>query len=275
MVQPGVDLSVRHQCKLLRMSRSGLYYTPVEVSASELALMRQLDETYLVHPYYGSRRMTVVLQQHGHDVNRKHVQRLMRLMGLEGMAPGPHTSRPHPEHVVYPYLLRGLAIERPNHVWASDITYIPLATGWAYLVAIMDWYSRAILAFRLSNTMTTEFCVRALEDALQTQGRPAIFNTDQGAQYTDADFTRVLKGHNVQISMDGKGRCVDNIFMERVWRSLKYEEVYLHAYGDVDDAWHGIRRWFRFYNLERPHQALGNRTPMSVYLAHPRMKMAA
>jgi len=266
MVQPGYEgLSVRRQCELLHLARSGLSYAPVEVSAEDLALMRRIDAIYLDRPYYGRRRMTVALQREGHEVNHKHVQRLMRMMGLEGMAPGPHTSRPHPEHVVYPYLLRGLEVVRPDQVWAADITYIPLAQGWAYLVAILDWFSRAVLAWRLSNTLCTEFCVEALQEALRRHGPPAIFNTDQGAQFTDGDFLAVLKGHGVQISMDGKGRCRDNIFVERLWRSLKYEEVYLNAYGDVREGWEGIGRWLRFYNQERPHQALGYQTPMRVY----------
>lgn len=227
--------------------------------------MRRIDEVFLEHPYYGSRRMTVTLRALGHDVNRKHVQRLMRLMGLEGIVPGPHTSRPHPEHTVYPYLLKNVVIDQPDQVWAADITYIPLASGWAYLVAIMDWHSRAVLAWRLSNTMTTEFCVDALQEALRHHGPPAIFNTDQGAQFTDKAFVGVLKAHDVRISMDGKGRCRDNIFVERLWRSLKYEEVYLHAYDDVRAAFAGVSRWVRFYNDDRPHQALGEVPPMAVY----------
>lgn len=266
MVQPGLDtLSVRKQCDLLQVARSGLYYQPVEVSAEELQLMRRIDELYLVRPFYGSRRMTVALQHEGLEVNRKRVQRLMRIMGLEGMAPGPHTSRPHPEHPVYPYLLKGLAIVKPDQVWAADITYVPLEYGWAYLVAIMDWFSRAVLAWRVSNTLSTDFCIEALEEALRHHGPPSIFNTDQGAQFTDKDWLAVLKGQQVRISMDGKGRCMDNIFVERLWRSLKYEEVYLNAYGNVRQAWAGVGRWLRFYNLERPHQALGYLTPMHVY----------
>jgi putative transposase len=266
MVQPGYEgLSVRKQCEVLQLARSSLYYEPAEVSAEEMALMRQIDELYLERPYYGSRRMTVALKMEGHGVNRKHVQRLMRVMGLEGMVPGPHTSRPHPEHTVYPYLLRGLSIDRPDHVWATDITYVPLQWGWAYLVAIIDWYSRAVLAWRLSNVLAADFCVEALEEALRHHGPPVIFNSDQGAQFTAIEFVDVLKRNDVQVSMDGKGRCKDNIFVERLWRSLKYEEVYVNAYDDVQAAWTGIGRWLRFYNHERPHQALGNRPPMTVY----------
>lgn len=275
MVEPDHDeLSVRRQCELLDVSRSGLHYQPVGASADNLELMRLIDEMYLRHPYYGSRRMTTVLRRDGHDVNRKRVQRLMRLMGLEAMAPGPHTSRPHPEHPVYPYLLRDLVVDRPNQVWATDITYIPMQHGWGYLVAIMDWFSRRVLSWRLSNTMTTQFCVDALEEALKRFGPPEIFNSDQGAQFTDSDFTDVLKAHGVRISMDGKGRCIDNVFVERLWRSLKYEEVYLHAYGNLWVAEGGIRRWLRFYNEERPHQALENRTPLEVYGDAPARRAA-
>jgi putative transposase len=266
MVQPEhEELSVRQQCALLHLARSNLYYQPVEADAEELALMRQIDRLYLEHPYYGSRRMEVVLRQQGLVLNRKRVQRLMRLMGLEGMAPGPRTSRPHPEHPRFPYLLRHLAIVRPDQVWASDITYVPLERGWAYLVVIMDWFSRAVLAWRLSNTLGVEFCLEALEEALGQWGPPEIFNTDQGAQYTAIEWVAVLLAHEVRVSMDGKGRWMDNVFVERLWRSLKYEAVYPFAYADVHQAWAGISRWLHFYNHRRPHQALGYLTPMHVY----------
>jgi putative transposase len=266
MVQPEhEELSVRQQCALLHLARSNLYYEPVEADAEELALMRHIDRLYLEHPYYGSRRMEVVLRQQGLLINRKRVQRLMRLMGLEGMAPGPHTSRPHPEHPRFPYLLRHLAIVRPDQVWASDITYVPLERGWAYLVVVMDWFSRAVLAFRLSNTLTVEFCVEALEEALGQWGPPEIFNTDQGAQFTSIEWVAVLLAHEVRVSMDGKGRWMDNVFVERLWRSLKYEAVYPRAYANVHEAWAGISRWLHFYNHRRPHQALGYQTPMHVY----------
>jgi putative transposase len=266
MVQPRHgELSVRQQCELLQLARSTLYYEAVEVSAEELELMRRIDAIYTQLPFYGRRRMTVALRTEGYDINVKHVHRLMRIMGLEGMAPGPHTSRPHPEHPVYPYLLGRLSIERPDQVWATDITYIPLKLGWAYLVAIIDWFSRAVLAWRLSNVLAVEFCVEALEEALRHHGPPGIFNSDQGAQFTSAEFTAVLRAHDVKISMDGKGRCRDNIFVERLWRSLKYEEVYLNAYDDERAAWAGIGRWLKFYNFERPHQSLGYSTPMAVY----------
>lgn len=227
--------------------------------------MRQIDEQHLKTPFYGSRRMAHVLCQQGQSVNRKRVQRLMRLMGLEGMAPGPNTSRPQPHHVTYPYLLRGVEVTRANHVWATDITYIPMSRGFLYLCAILDWYSRKVLSWRLSNTLDVCFCVEALEEALRQHGTPSIFNTDQGCQFTAEEFTSVLKAHEVRISMDGKGRFLDNIFVERLWRSLKYEEVYLHAYEDAKEAKQGIGKWLLFYNEERPHQAMEYQTPSVVY----------
>ncbi len=266
---------MRRQCHLLGLTRSSLYYEPVEVSAEELRLMREIDQRYTRRPFYGSRRIVLELREAGYDVNRKRVQRLMRIMGLQALVPGPHTSKPHPEHPIYPYLLRGLEVARPNQVWAADITYIPLESGWAYLVAIIDWHSRAVLAWRLSNTMTVDFCIEALEDALKHHGTPEIFNTDQGAQFTSPEFTGVLKREGITISMDGKGRATDNIFIERVWRSLKYEDVYLHAYATVAEARVGIGRWMRFYNFRRPHQALENHTPMEVYRATPPPRIAA
>jgi putative transposase len=247
------------------VSRSTVYYDPVGVGAEELELMRRIDEIHLEHPYYGSRKVAQTLRGQGHTINRKRVQRLMRLMGLESVAPKPGTSRPAPEHPVYPYLLRNLAICRVNQVWAADITYIPMAVGFAYLVAIIDWYSRRVLSWRLSNTMETNFCVEALQEALERFGRPEIFNTDQGAQFTAEDFTKVLRDAGVAISMDGRGRWVDNVFIERVWRSLKYEEVFLHAYENLDEARAGIGRYFEFYNMRRPHQSLGNQTPEAFY----------
>jgi putative transposase len=258
-------LSIRRQCELLRVSRSGLYYEPVPTDAEELTVMRRIDELHLKHPFYGSRRILHVLKTEGREINRKRVQRLMQLMGLEGIAPKPNTSRPEPEHTRYPYLLRNLEIYRVDQVWATDITYIPLAQGFCYLVAIMDWHSRRVLSWRLSNTLDASFCVEALQEALWRFGQPEIFNTDQGAQFTADAFTNVLRERGIKISMDGKGRCIDNVFVERLWRSLKYEEVYLHAYDDVAQARAGIGRYFDFYNLERPHQALGYQTPDSFY----------
>ncbi len=227
--------------------------------------MRRLDELHLELPFYGSRRMAQELREAGLVVNRKRIQRLMRIMDLEAMVPKPSASRPAPEHPVYPYLLRNLTVSRVGHVWAADITYIPLARGFAYLVAIMDWYSRRVLSWRLSNTMESTFCVEALQDALSQFGAPEIFNTDQGAQFTAETFTSVLLGRGTKISMDGKGRCIDNIFVERLWRSLKYEEVYLNPYDNLVEARAGIGRYLEFYNNRRKHQALGYQTPANFH----------
>jgi putative transposase len=270
MIHVQKQLSIRRQCELLAVSRSGLSYDPVGSSDEELALMRRIDEIHLQRPFYGSRKISQALRAEGRLANRKHVQRLMQLMGLESMAPKPSTSRPAPEHPVYPYLLRNLAVSRANQVWAADITYIPLAHGFAYLVAIIDWYSRRVLSWRLSNTLDTGFCVEALEEALRRFRRPDIFNTDQGAQFTADAFTKILGRAGVTISMDGRGRCIDNVFVERLWRSLKYEEVFLHAYDNLIEARVGIARYFEFFNHERPHQALGYQTPDAFYrgLAH-------
>lgn len=266
LIMPEHRLSVRRQCELIGLCRSSLYYENEPISPEDIDVMRRLDALHLEFPYYGSRNLSFALGGQGLQVNRKRVQRLMRIMGLVATAPGPHTSRRHSAHPVYPYLLRGLTIDRADHVWATDITYIPQAHGFGYLVAVIDWFSRAVLSWRLSNTLETGFCVEALQDALARYGPPKIFNTDQGAQFTDSDFTDVLKEHGVAISMDGKGRCLDNVFVERLWRSLKYEEVYLHAYEDLHVARRGIGNWMEFYNRKRPHQALGMRHPMDVYL---------
>jgi putative transposase len=260
------DLSVRRQCALLALARSGVYRQPAVPDPEELALMRWLDEQYLATPFYGSRRMTAELRKAGRQVNRKRVQRLMRLMGLEALGPKPKTSRPSAQHRVYPYLLRDLTIDRPNQVWAADITYIPMARGFLYLVVVMDWHSRYVLAWRLSNTMDTSLCLDALDDALR-KGRPEIFNTDQGAQFTSAAFTDMLEAAGVRISMDGRGRWLDNVFVERLWRSLKYEEVYLKTYANGLEARSGIGQWFRFYNESRPHQALAYITPAEAWAA--------
>jgi putative transposase len=264
MIEQPNPLSLRRQCELLGLSRAALYYRPVEVDAYELELMALIDRQYLRTPFYGSRRMTAWLQTQGHMVNRKRVQRLMQLMGLEAIYQRPRTSRPIPEHRIYPYLLRGLVIERVNQVWAADITYIPMARGFLYLVVVMDWVSRYVLAWRLSNLLDASFCIEALEEAL-SQGRPEIFNTDQGSQFTGDDFIDVLRVHGVAISMDGRGRFSDNIFVERLWRSFKYEEVYLKAYQNVAEARHNIAAYFDFYNHERLHQALGYRAPRQVF----------
>jgi putative transposase len=247
------------------VSRSGLYYEAEPTSAEKLALMRRIDELHLKYPFYGSRKLSLELKSEGHDANRKRVQRLMRLMGLEALAPKARTSEPHPEHAVYPYLLRGLKIDRINQVWAADVTYIPMKSGFLYLVAIIDWYSRRVLSWRLSATMDPSFCVDALRDALGRFGPPEIFNTDQGAQFTSEAFTGLLRERGIAISMDGRGRCLDNVFVERLWRSLKYEEVYLHVYDNGTEARAGIGRYFAFYNGERRHQALGYQTPTAFF----------
>mgnify|MGYP000076208351 CR=1 FL=1 len=260
------SLSIVCQCWLLDISRSSLYYQPKGISEEDLALMKLIDRQYLATPFYGARKIAAWLKSQNYGVNRKRVRRLMRVMGLKALYRRPSTSKPAPGHKIYPYLLGGIKITRPNQVWAADITYIPMARGFLYLVAIIDWYSRYVLSWRLSNTLDADFCVEALEEALK-KGRPEIFNTDQGAQFTGEAFTGLLKQHGVKISMDGKGSYNDNLFVERLWRSVKYEEVYLKAYQDGRDARIGLGNYFRFYNTERPHQALGYRTPAKVYTA--------
>jgi putative transposase len=259
------ELSLSRQCEVLSISRSSFYHAPKGESPATLALMRRIDELFLKYPFYGSRQMARQLRREGVRAGRHRVRRLMRLMGLAAIYQAPRTSAPHPAHRIYPYLLKGLAIDRPNQVWCADITYIPVQRGFLYLVAIMDWATRHVLAWRLSNTMDARFCVEALEEALSRYGRPEIFNTDQGSQFTSADFTGVLKDAGVAISMDGRGRCMDNIFIERLWRSLKYEAVYLHELTDGFRAERVIRDWIDFYNTERPHSALGDRTPAEAY----------
>jgi putative transposase len=258
-------LPVVAQCRLLKVARSTLYYRPVPVSADDLAVMRRIDELHLAWPFYGSRRMAAVLRREGWEVNRKRAKRLMRVMGIEALYQKPNTSKEHPEHKVYPYLLRGLTIERPNQVWCADITYIPMAKGFVYMVAVMDWFSRRVLSWRLSITMETDFCVEALREATELYGQPEIFNTDQGVQFTSAAFVDELAGRSVRISMDGKGRYLDNIFIERLWRSLKYEEVYIKAYGSVAEARRSLGEWLAFYNNVRPHQSLAYRTPREIF----------
>jgi len=265
MIDQSHPLPVTRQCQLLNLSRSSVYYRPVGVTDEDLRLMRRIDEMHLKRPFYGSRRIRDWLQDEGFTVNRKRVQRLMRQMGITALYPKANTSRPGKGHRIYPYLLKGLSIERANQVWAADICYVPMARGFVYVVAIMDWYSRKVMAWRVSNTMDTDFCVEALEEALRRYGAPEIFNTDQGAQFTSGAFTDVLKAAGIRISMDGKGRWVDNVFVERLWRSLKYEEVYLKAYETVADARQGMANYFRFYNRERRHQALNRQTPNQVY----------
>jgi putative transposase len=258
-------LSVRRQCALLGLARSSVYRRGRPANEDDLALMRRLDELFTAWPFLGSRRMAALLRAEGQVLNRKRVQRLMRKMGIAALGPKPRTTKPAPGHKIFPYLLRDMAIERPNQVWAADITYIPIGRGFLYLVAVMDWASRAVLAWRLSNTMDASFCVSALEEALARFGRPEIFNTDQGSQFTSAAFTGTLATAGIRISMDGRGRWMDNVFIERLWRSLKHEEVYLKGYADGREARAGIGAWIAFYNGRRPHQALANRTPMAVW----------
>jgi len=260
------ELSVRRQCQLLGIARSGIYrLRPAANDDDDPALLRRIDELFTTWPFLGSRRMTAMLRAEGHAVNRKRVQRLMRSIGIAALGPKPRTTKPAPGHKIFPYLLRGLAIERPNQVWCADITYIPIGRGFLYLVAIMDWASRAVLAWRLSNTMDVSFCRDALEEALVRFGTPEIFNTDQGSQFTSAAFTGMLAAAGIRISMDGRGRWMDNVFIERLWRSLKHEDIYLKGYADGREARAGVASWLAFYNAVRPHQALANRTPMAVW----------
>jgi putative transposase len=268
-------LPVTHQCKVLSISRSSAYYKTQGPSNEELGLMRLLDELHLKYPFYGARRLCDALyDEHGIIVNRKRVRRLMVLMGIQAVYPGKNTSKPNKAHRIYPYLLRGVEINRSNQVWCTDITYLPMAKGFAYLVAIMDWHSRKVLSWRISNVMDADFCIEALNEAINRYGAPEIFNSDQGAQFTSTAFTDVLKQHNIRISMDGKGRWIDNVFIERLWRSVKYEEVYLHAYESLTQARAGLKNYFQFYNAKRKHQTL-NAKPDEVYYADlPLLKQA-
>ena len=255
---------MRRQCELLGLARSSLYYEPAGETAENLRLMRLIDGEYTAHPFFGSRRMTAWLLRHGEEVNRKRVQRLMRLMGLEAIYPKPRLSAAGRGHRVFPYLLRGAAVERPDQVWSADITYVPLARGFLYLAATIDWFSRYVLAWRLSNTLDGSFCLDMLEEALG-RGRPEVFNTDQGVQFTAAAWTGRLEAAGVAVSMDGRGRCLDNVFVERLWRTVKYEDIYLRGYAAVPEVRHGLGRYFGFYNEERPHQSLGYQTPGQAY----------
>lgn len=269
LVEPShPELSVRRQCELLGLNRSTYYYVPATESPLNLQLMQLIDEQYMRTPFYGWPRMTVYLRSQGYSVNHKRVQRLMNKMGIQALYPKPSLSKANREHKVYPYLLRGLAITHPNQVWSTDITYIPMPNGFMYLGAIMDWYSRYVLAWQLSNTLDSTFCIDALEQALQL-GRPAIFNTDQGVQFTAVAFTSVLEKAAIRISMDGKGRALDNIFIERLWRSVKYEDIYLKHYATVPALFTGLHDYFTLYNDERPHQSLGYRTPAVLYHSPP------
>ena len=259
------DLPVVRQCEILQLARSTVYYQPQPISTEDLALMRRIDELHLEMPYAGARMLSRMLKREGNPAGRKRVKTLMRRMGIQALYRKPNTSKPHPEHKVYPYLLRNLEIIRPNHVWAADITYIPMKRGFVYLFAVMDWASRRVLSWRLSNTMTTDFCLEAVQEAISRYGKPEIFNTDQGSQFTGQEFTGLLKESGIAISMDGKGCWRDNVFVERLWRSVKYEEVFLHAYESVNAAKTGLQRYFVRYNQFRPHSSLDDKTPDEFY----------
>lgn len=275
MIEPSHALPVVRQCTLLDLSRSSVYYTPQPASASDLALMRRIDELHLNHPFAGARMLRDCLNQEGITVGRRHVATLMKRMGIEALYRRPNTSRQHPKHPVFPYLLRGLDITRANQVWAMDITYIPMRKGFVYLAAVLDWATRRVLSWRLSNTLTTDFCLEAVEAALGRYGTPELFNTDQGSQFTSSDFVDLLRTHGIQQSMDGKGRWVDNVLVERLWKSVKYEAVYLHAYDSVTQARQGLERYFRFYNQRRPHASLDGKTPDQVYFDSLSSQLAA
>ena len=265
MIDPEHDLPIKQQAEALCISRSTVYYQPRPVTAEDLWLMRRIDELHLNYPFAGSRMLRGLLWQQGLEVGRRHIKTLMRRMGVEAIYRRPNTSKPAPGHRIYPYLLRALAINRPNQVWAMDITYIPMARGFVYLAAVVDWFTRRVLAWRLSITLETCFCIEALEEALSTNEKPEIFNTDQGSQFTSEAFTGRLKENGIRISMDGRGRWRDNVFVERIWKSIKYEEVYLHAYASVNEARTSIGRYLAFYNSIRPHSSLGALTPDQVY----------
>lgn len=276
MIDRTHDLPVVRQCEILELARSTAYYTPKPTSPEDLALMRRMDELHLDFPFAGSRMLRDLLRNEGQQIGRKRVRRLMRKMGIEALYRKPNTSRRHAAHPIYPYLLRNLGIDRPNQVWATDITYIPMRRGFVYLVAIVDWYSRRILAWRLSNTLTTDFCIEALDEAITRYGTPEIFNTDQGSQFTSAEFTGALKAHDIRISMDGKGCWRDNVFVERLWRTIKYDEVYLKAYDSVSHAKASLGQFITFYNSRRPHQTFAGKTPDMIYFANlPKENIAA
>jgi len=275
MIDRTHELPITRQAELLSVSRGSVYYLPKPVSEADLKLMRRIDELHLELPFAGSRMLRDLLRQDGFDVGRKQVSTLMRKMGIEALYRRPNTSRKHPGHPVYPYLLRHLAVTRPDQVWAMDITYIPMARGFVYLAAVVDWYSRRVLAWRLSITMDTDFCIEAVEEALARHGTPGIFNTDQGAQFTSSAFTGLLQRHGIRISMDGRGAWRDNVFVERLWRSVKYEEVYLKAYGTVSEAKASIGKYFQFYNTRRPHSSLDRMTPDQFYFNSRPMPKAA
>ena len=265
MMQPGHALPLSQQGRILELSRSSLYYKPVPISDSDLMLMRLIDEVHMKYPFYGCRRIRNELRDLGHNVGRGHVGTLMRRMGIRALYQKPRLSVAHPDHKVYPYLLRGVEITKGNHCWSADVTYIPMTRGFCYLVAIMDWASRRVMAWRLSNTLDASFCTEALEEAIRKYGAPEIFNTDQGSQFTSDAFIDILKTHGINISMDGKDRWADNVFIERLWRSVKYEDVYLKAYGSLSEVRRGLTAYFEFYNQRRRHQGLDDKTPDEVY----------
>jgi len=276
MIDRDHQLPLTRQSQILEISRASLYYEAIPLSDRDLELMRLIDELHLKHPYMGSRSIRDQLQDMGHQVGRQHVSTLMKKMGIAAMYKKPRLSEPHPDHKVYPYLLRGLEITRANHVWAADITYLPMARGFCYLAAIMDWASRKVLAWRLSNTLDASFCVEALQEALAMYGTPEIFNTDQGSQFTSDAFVGILKSHGINISMDGKGRWMDNVFIERLWWSVKYQDVYLKAYSSIAETRKGLRDYFEFYNCRRRHQSLDRKTPDDVYWSTlPKIQVAA
>ena len=276
MISSEHELPIARQCALIALAPATFYYRPEPVSEDDLKIMFRIDELHLEMPFAGARMLRDRLRQEGHRIGRKHVTTLMRRMGLEALYRKPNLSKKHPKHKIYPYLLRGLSIERANHVWCTDISYIPMRHGFMYLVAILDWATRRVLAWRLSNTLTTDFCIEALEEAIARYGRAEIFNTDQGSQFTDEDFTAVLKKHDIKISMDGRGRWRDNVIVERFWRSIKYEEIFLHAYADGREASAGIGRYIALYNSRRPHSSLEGETPDVAYFAQlPELQPAA
>ncbi len=275
MIDRSDKLPVTRQCQILALSRSSAYYTRKPVPESDLALMRRIDELHLDFPFAGSRMLRDLLRLEGHTAGRKRIARLMRQMGIEALYRKRNTSRRHPGHAVFPYLLRGLAITRPNQVWAMDITYLPMKRGFVYLAVVLDWATRRVLSFRLSNTLTADFCVEAVEEAIARHGVPEIFNTDQGSQFTSSEFVICLQRHGIRLSMDGKGCWRDNVFVERLWKTIKYEEVYLHAYDSVTEARQALSRYITFYNSRRPHSALDGQTPDTVYFTQQPMTLAA
>jgi putative transposase len=268
MIDRTHNLPVARQCQILSLARSTAYYQPQEISEADLVLMRRIDDLHLEYPFAGSRMLRDILRREGYSIGRKHVGTLMKKVGIEALYKKPNTSRRHPEHEVYPYLLRNMEINRANHVWAADISYIPMKRGFVYLFAVMDWASRRVLSWRLSNTLTTDFCIEAMQEAMHRHGTPEIFNTDQGGQFTSTEFTQLLKANGIAISMDGRGQWRDNVFVERLWKSIKYEEVYLHAYETMGAAKSGIGRYLDFYNSHRPHSALDGNTPDAFYFQH-------